>query len=161
LRPGDRAGLVTFSHVLRAPLELTDDLGAVRVALDGLTGNGRTALRDAVQLALAKSDDTVGRRLMLVFTDGVDDVSWLTEEAVMESVRRAGLVIHVVRVIGPEASASKLDEQLSEATGGRVWSAASEDDLERLFTTALEDMRARYLLAFSPARPVRPGWHDL
>jgi VWFA-related protein len=161
LRPGDRAGLVTFSHVLRAPTDLTENLAAVRGALDNVASYGRTALHDAVQLGLAKADDVVGRQVMLVFTDGVDNASWLSEEAVVESARRAGIVIHVVRAIGPERSASKLAEQLTEATGGRVWSAASEDDLERLFTRALDEMRARYLLTYSPALPVRPGWHDL
>jgi VWFA-related protein len=161
LRPGDRAGLVAFSHVLRAPVEMTEDLAAVRSALGGIAGDGRTALRDAIQLAIAKRDDSVARRLVLVFTDGVDNASWLSEEAVVDSARRAAVVIHVVRVSGQEPSGSTLVEQLTETTGGRLWSAASEDDLERLFTRALDEMRARYLLTFSPMRPVRPGWHEL
>ena len=33
LRPGDRAGLVTFSHMLLVPIEMTADLAAVRAAL--------------------------------------------------------------------------------------------------------------------------------
>lgn len=182
LRPGDRAGLVTFSHVLRVPVDMTEDLDAVRFGLDHIGGDGGTALLDAVQLALAKGDDVPRRRLLLAFSDGVDNASWLSEEAVIESARRAGIVIHVVRVsprspaaapptpapsargiapIGSEAPGSKLVDQLTETAGGHVWSAVSEDDLERLFTRALDEMRARYLLTFSPARPVRPGWHEL
>jgi VWFA-related protein len=161
LRPGDGAGLVMFSHLLRAPVEITEDLAVVRSALGGIVGDGRTALRDAIQLAIAKRDDGVARRLVLVFTDGVDNASWLSEEAVVDSARRAPVVIHVVRVRGQEPSSSTLVEQVTETTGGRLWSAASEDDLERLFTRALDEMRARYLLTFSPMRPVRPGWHEL
>ena len=70
------------------------------------------------------------------------------------------MVIHVVRVIGQESSPSRFVEHLTDAAGGRMWSA-SEGDLERLFTTALDEMRARYFLTFSPPRPVRPGWHEL
>src|SRR5215203_4023007 len=66
LRPGDRAGLVMFSHLLRAPVEMTEDLAAVRSALGGIVGDGRTALRDAIQLAMVKRDDSVARRLVLV-----------------------------------------------------------------------------------------------
>jgi VWFA-related protein len=170
LRPGDRAGLVTFSHQLLVPIDMTTDIAAVRSALGRITSNGRTALRDAVQLALAKTDDHESRRLVLVFTDGVDNASWLSEQAIVESASRAAVVIHVVRVAGREESRSdavywkrnrELVEELTETAGGRVWSAASEDDLERLFTRALDEMRARYVLTFTPPRPVRPGWHEL
>lgn len=173
LRPGDRAGLVTFSHMLLVPIEMTADLAAVRAALGGIGGDGRTALRDAVQLALAKTDDSESRRMVLVFTDGVDSASWLSEKAIIESARRAAVVIHVVRVAARDeeyerafgrwtgGTNAKLVEELTEASGGRVWSAASEDDLERLFTRALDEMRARYVLTFTPPRPVRPGWHEL
>jgi VWFA-related protein len=114
-----------------------------------------------VQLAIAKGNDSESRRLVLVFTDGVDNASWISEEAVIDSARRAAVVIHVIRVSGREAANSKLSEELTETAGGRVWSAASEDDLERLFTRALDEMRARYVLTFSPPHPVRPGWHEL
>jgi hypothetical protein len=71
------------------------------------------------------------------------------------------VVVHIVRVTGHENSSSTFVEHLADATGGRVWSASSEQDLERLFTTALDEMRARYLLTFSPRGGVRPGWHEL
>jgi len=173
LRPGDRAGLVTFSHQLLAPIDMTADIAAVRAALRGIVSSGRTAMRDAVQLALAKTDDSESRRLVLVFTDGVDNASWLSEKAIIESASRAAVVIHVVRVTARDEeyersfgvwtgrSTATLVEELTEAAGGRVWSAASEDDLERLFTRALDEMRARYVLTFTPPRPVRPGWHEL
>jgi VWFA-related protein len=161
LRPGDRTGLLTFSHVLRVPAEMTEDFASVHTALGAIAGEGRTALRDAVQLAVAIRRDDGTRPLALVFTDGVDNASWLSDEAVIESARSAGVVIHVVRVNSQETSPSKFVEHLTEAAGGRVWSAPSEGDLERLFTTALDEMRARYLLTFSPPGPVRRGWHEL
>jgi VWFA-related protein len=161
LQARDRAGLVTFSHELRQPAVITDDLASVRMALGAMTGDGRTALRDAVQLAVATRHDDGVRPMMLVFTDGVDNASWLSEEAVTESARRAGVVVHIVRVTSQENSPSTFVEHLADATGGRVWSASSEDDLERLFTTALDEMRARYLLTFSPRGDARSGWHEL
>jgi VWFA-related protein len=161
LRPGERAGVVTFSHLLRVPAPATTDLVQIRRVLAGMTGDGRTALRDAVQLSLMTHDDDGARRLLLVFTDGVDNASWLSDEEVMESVRRSGAVIHVVRVTARQPSPSRFVERLAQTAGGRLWSAQSENDLERLFTSALDEMRARYLLTFSPRQPLRPGWHEL
>ena len=159
LRPGEWAGLLTFSHRLRPLVPITENLASVRGALAALSGDGRTALRDAVQLALATEHDARARPLILVFTDGVDNASWLSDEEVLESARRAGIVIHAVtdRQLAP----TWFVERVVETTGGRQWSARSESDLARLFTSALNEMRARYLLSFSPSRPLRPGWHAL
>src|SRR5581483_885540 len=98
LRPDERAGVVTFSDRLRVPAPTTADLAHVRRVLAAITGDGGTALRDAVQLSLVSRHDEGARPLMLVFTDGVDNASWLSDEEVLESVRRTGVVIHVVRV---------------------------------------------------------------
>ena len=48
-----------------------------------------------------------------------------------------------------------------QTTGGRHWSATSDRQLRELFTSALEEMRARYLLSYTPRGVVRPGWHEL
>jgi VWFA-related protein len=161
LRPGEQAGLMTFSDVLHVSAPPTADLEHVRRALAAIAGNGGTALRDAVQLSLVTHHAEGARPLLLVFTDGVDNASWLSDEEVLESVRRSGAVIHVVRVAARELSPSRFVEHLAETAGGRLWSARSEDDLERLFTSVLDEMRARYVLSFSPRQPLRPGWHEL
>jgi len=161
LRPGEQAGLLTFSDLLRVSAPPTADLAQVRRTLAAIAGKGGTALRDAVQLSLVTHHDEGARPLLLVFTDGVDNVSWLSDEEVMESVRRSGVVIHVVRVAARELSPTRFVERLVQTAGGRLWSARSEEDLERLFTSVLDEMRARYLLSFSPREPLRPGWHKL
>jgi VWFA-related protein len=161
LRTGERAGLVTFSHDVRVRVGTTADLVAVRRVLGGIVGDGQTALRDAVQLAIALPRDDGARLLMLVFTDGVDNASWLSDEAVVEAARRAGVVIDVVRVSSREISQSKFVEQLTDATGGRIWSASSDRDLGQLFTKALDEMRGRYLLTFTPRGVTGKGWHEL
>ena len=161
LRPGEWAGLLTFSHRLRPLAPITEDLASVRGALAAITGEGRTALRDAVQFALATDHAAGARPLILVFTDGVDNASWLSDEEALESARRAGTVIHAVSVGSRQVSPTRFVERLVETAGGRLWSARSESDLARLFTIALDEMRGRYLLSFSPQRPLRQGWHEL
>ena len=52
-------------------------------------------------------------------------------------------------------------EPMTAASGGRIWSATSSRDLQRLFTRALDEMRARYLLTFTPTGVAKGGWHTL
>jgi VWFA-related protein len=156
LRDGDRAALITFSHAVDLRVPMTGDMASIRAALSRISGDGATSLRDAVHLALQLQPRDQTRPLMLVFTDGHDTASWLTEEAAIDSARRTGVVVHVVRV----ESDSFLDK-LTQMSGGRTWSATSDRQLQELFTKALDEMRARYLLTYTPKNVRRPGWHEL
>jgi uncharacterized protein YegL len=156
LRGDDRAALITFSNSVDARVPMTDDVAAIRASLASIKGAGATALLDAVQLALELQPHDRTRPLVLVFTDGQDTASWLTPDAVLESARRVGVVVHAVRV----ASDPFLD-RLVDASGGRTWSATSDRQLRELFTRALDEMRARYLLTYTPAGVRAPGWHEL
>jgi VWFA-related protein len=156
LRADDQAALVTFSHEIHLRVPMTNDMEDVRTGLGYLTGFGSTALRDAVYLAIQLRPPDRTRSLILLFTDGRDTASWLTEEDVLKSVRRAGTVIHIVRV----ESDGFLD-RLAAASGGRTWSPTSDRQLRELFTRALEEMRARYLLTYTPRGVNNPGWHEI
>jgi VWFA-related protein len=156
LRTGERASLITFSHAVDLRVPLTDDLGSVRAALRAIKGNGATSVRDAVHLALQLQPHDRTRPLMLIFTDGHDTASWLTDEAVMDSARRAAVVIHAVTV-----ESDVLIDRLTQISGGRTWSASSDRQLQELFTRALDEMRARYLLTYTPRGVSKPGWHEL
>jgi len=164
LTPRDWAGLITFSNVVEIRAPLTHDLAAVARAVDRVQGAGATSLRDALQIALDVRPAEGARALVLVFTDGNDTMSWLTEAEILDSARRVGAVVHVVQVSGSRSSSapeSSLPRDLADIAGGRVWSASSTRDLGQLFTRALAEMRARYLLTFAPRRQGRPGWHEL
>jgi Ca-activated chloride channel homolog len=156
LRPDDRAALITFSHAVTLRVPMSGDMGTMRAALGEMTGNGATALRDAVHFALQLQPHDQTRPLVLVFTDGRDTASWLTEDAVLDSARRAGVVLHAVRI-----GADLFLDRLTELSGGRTWSATSDKELHELFTKALDEMRARYLLAYTPRGVRHPGWHEL
>lgn len=167
-RPGDRVALMTFSHELRLLAPSTEDIRAVRAALSRISAKGSTALRDAVQLGLSMPVPAGTRGLTILFTDGTDTASWVSAKSALDVARRAGRVVHVVRA-GPReagsfarsADAPRFVEELTKVTGGRVWSASSESELESLFTAALSEMRARYLLTFQPKGPAKSGWHEI
>src|SRR4029453_10412066 len=146
----------TFSQRIEVSVAATADRARVAAALPALTGKGPTAVRDAIWagLQLAPADET--RPLVLVFSDGVDTASWLTGSALIEAVRRAGVVVHAVELGGPVMSTRRSGPPpsflpvVAEAAGGRAWSATSSRELRALFTRAIDEMRARYLVTFYP-----------
>jgi Mg-chelatase subunit ChlD len=159
LRRSDSAGLITFSTAVDIRVPMTRDLEQVKRALGSVQGAGASSLRDAVQLALAMPPAGDARTVIIVFSDGADTSSWLSDAEVVEAARWSGVVIHMVAVRAGTVT-SRFIPDVTDAAGGRVFSAASTDDLGRLFTSALDEMRARYLVTFAPRSPT-PGWHEL
>ncbi len=159
LREGDRAALVTFSHLVLLGSDLTPDRARVQAAVEQLEGGGDTALIDGAYAALVVGDEDVGRSLLVVFSDGSDTRSWLTADAVVGAARRSNVVAYAVATGGV---ASPFLKDLTEATGGRTFDLASTKGLGKTFLDILDEFRGRYAISFSPKGVARgDGWHRL
>lgn len=156
LRLEDQVSLITFSQRVTSRVPMGRDRSAINAALTMLSGDGATALRDAAYLGLATASDDHSRALLLLFSDGLDTTSFLTEDTVLESAKRSNTVVHAVH-FRPDAFLGRL----AQITGGRTWSAESDRQLQELFGRVLDEMRARYLLTYSPSGPQKPGWHQI
>ncbi len=167
LKPEDSVAVLAFSEAAQLAVSATRDRPTVLKALGRLKAEGATALYDALFLALQLRDNTAdGRSIALVFSDGRDTASWLSEANVIEAARRSGVVVQVVELATSgqrpsRSGASRALDRLADAGGGRRWSASSSRDLRELFVRVLEELRSRYLLTYFPKDVTREGWHDV
>lgn len=186
LQEKDEAALMTFAHVWEMPFDLSSDFDSLHGALDQPARGGLTALHDALFAGLKLAESGRGRPMVLAFTDGLDNASWITELELLDVVRESDAVVHMVGVqstaeipirntgagvtlrpgVGerpPDAPACARDllEQLSGETGGRAWYADTSANLKDVFLEVLEDMDTRYLISYQIQEPVQPGWHTL
>jgi Ca-activated chloride channel family protein len=196
LRADDRAALITFSEQVVVNVPLTSDLASLDRALSGLKGLGATSMNDAIHIAMHLRPTDTSRPVILVFSDGADNLSWLSAASLVDEAKQAGVVIHAIQlqIDGPAAprlmdrdalqsqgflsgaggrptSPALLSQDFVNGTpvlqaltleaGGRVWSAKSSRDLQGLFTQALDEMRARYLLTYTPKGAPQDGWHTV
>ena len=171
LRAEDAASLMTFSEPIRLAMKTTRDRAPLIAALSGLIADGSTSVNDAIffALQLRPADASESRPVLLLFSDGRDTSSWLGSEHVIEATRRSGMLVHVVELVadewmgarGAEARPSAFLGTLADTGGGRRWFAKSSRDLRELFGKALNELRARYLLTYSPSGVSRDGWHDV
>jgi VWFA-related protein len=162
LRPDDSAALMIFSDVARLTVPDTIERTAMNEALTGLQAAGATSINDAVLLAALHRplDATDKRPVMIVFSDGRDTSSWLTSAQAQQAVRRSGMLVHVVELRTVSAG-SNFSRELAKAAGGRAWSARSAGALRELFGEVLDELRARYLITYTPSGVDRAGWHDV
>jgi VWFA-related protein len=96
LGPKDRATLLTFSHRVRLETAVGAAPADARAALDRTQPGGGTALFDAVFAAVALADRRHGRPIVVLFSDGADELSWLSEERLHALVRDGMGVVHAV-----------------------------------------------------------------
>ena len=157
LRATDAVTLVAFNTDLSLAARAGMSRAETHAAIDRVRGTGATSLVDAAYAALLLTDPRRGRPLVLLFSDGVDEGSWLTPEAALATARAADAVIDYV---GIEGGFTFLD-LVARATGGNGWSARQPVELEGAFIRALEEFRSRYRLRYEPRGVRREGWHEL
>jgi VWFA-related protein len=157
LSEADFVTVLAFGTDLRLVARAGAPRTEVHAAIDALQGAGATSLVDAVHAGLLLTEPRRGRPLVVVFTDGVDRGSWLTEEDVLATAKLEDVVVHYVEVGG----ASSFLAALADATGGRRWSASRWDRLPHAFLEALDEFRSRYRLRYEPTGVAGRGWHSL
>jgi VWFA-related protein len=177
LGPHDRAALLAFSERLTLLVGLTADRVRLEAALERLEARGATSLHDALYAALRLHEPGSQRPFVVAFSDGGDNTSWLRAEQVLRAAETSPAVVYAVGLQVAEfapllpGSRTRRDprpapnlqflHRLAEASGGRFWVAEQSARLEEAFLRILGETRDRYLLAYEPAAPPRPGYHKL
>lgn len=159
LRADDRAGLVTFSHVVAEACHPTGDFAEVRRAIDRVRASGDTSLADGAYAGLVLAESAERRPLLVVFSDGIDSSSWLSPGEVLEAAKRADTVVYAVTTERDRQPQFLRD--LTDATGGDLLSVGSTEDVAASFVRILDEFRYRYLVSFTPQGVAKGGWHDL
>jgi VWFA-related protein len=161
LSHNDRAALITFSQTLKLDAPLSTDIGLIKKTLDALSPHSfkNTSLMDASYAALVHAESTAERPLIILFSDGLDNASWLQDKAVLDSARRNNAVVYAV-------SAGRLPNktflrELCSATGGSLFEVESTKNLGSVFLDILKEFRQRYLLTYSPQNVSQSGWHQI
>ena len=159
LQKEDQAALVTFSHLVQLRAKLTSDVSTVRAALGEAHGTGQTALVDGAYAGIMVGESDAGRALLIMFSDGVDTSSWLRADAVLDTAKRADVVVYGVSVVSRLKPEFLRD--MTSFTGGRLFEIEKTANLEETFLGILEEFRHRYLVSYTPQGVSKDGWHRL
>jgi VWFA-related protein len=159
LKTGDQAALVAFSHAVQLGARLTGDVASVQAALAAAQSSGQTALIDGTYAGIMVGESDAGRALLMVFSDGVDTASWLRADSVLDTAKRADVVVYGVSVVSrlkPEFL-----REITSLTGGRLFEIEKTTNLASTFLGILEEFRHRYLVSYTPKGVAKDGWHKL
>jgi VWFA-related protein len=126
-----------------------------------------TVMFDAVYLAAAeKLKSEVGRKAVVLITDGVDQGSRLTRARAIEAAQRSDAVIYSIYYSDPRAyggngfggggGEGEL-RKMSEETGGRVFKVDRKNSLEDVFRQLQDEMRSQYSIGYTPSNDRKDG----
>lgn len=188
LRKKDLAFLISFGEEVEL---LQDSTGSPRLLQDGLnrlhvsapvgglhpgpvptiSQPRGTVLFDAAYLAATeKLSHEVGRKVIILITDGVDEGSRLRREQAVEAAQKADAVIYSIYYVdqsfysgfgGRGAMWSHGTDgdlrKMSEETGGQVFKVDRKHTLEDVFRELQDEMRSQYAIGYSPINDKKDG----
>jgi VWFA-related protein len=160
--PEDELLVIEFNDVVRDTLDGrhisaadTPELGA---ALQTLRPAGQTALYDALIDGLEHLDGSSrSRRVLVLVSDGGDNVSRATLDDVLYRAQRSGVTIYSIGLFDDTATDSNPDvlKRLAGATGGERFLPKSAGPLLKACQTIAREIRSSYTIGYVP--PERDG----
>ncbi len=165
--PEDEFFLVEFNDQPKLVVPLTRSYEDIQNQLTFAQSKGRTALLDAIFLALHEMKNTkMQRKALLIVSDGGDNCSRYTEGEVRNRVRESDVLIYAMGIFEPDGSRARSPEEaggpgllsdICEQTGGRHLPV---DDLAEMPDIAAKigiELRNRYVLGYTPTDAQRDG----
>jgi VWFA-related protein len=176
--PADRARVGSFSDRIDLSPTFTSDRDALLRSLrTGLHIGNPTKLWDAVADTMTALEPLGGRRIILLFTDGMDTISTAREADILTRARAEDVMIYVVQFrstalanlaevpLAPTASEvfrgdprfrnpppTEALRQLARQTGGGHFLLSEHDDVNATFTAVMNELHHQYALGFVPQR---------
>jgi VWFA-related protein len=128
-----------------------------------------TVLYDAVYLAandmLAKE---VGRKAIILITDGEDEGSRLSMKEAIEAAQKSDAIIYGILYVdrqfyggfggfGGGYSGEGVLKQMAEETGGRLFTVDRKNNLDNIFDQIQQEMRTQYAIGYTPTNSAKDG----
>ena len=190
VRQKDEAFLISFGKSTDLLQDYTNSPRLLTSALQDLRGDGQTPmlgrvpintgpvptmgtpkgtlLFDAIYLASnEKLKSEVGRKALILITDGDDQGSFYDRRAAIEAAQRADAIIYSIYYVdrafyasagmgfggGGEGDLRKMSEQ----TGGHVFTVSGKHPLSEVFKEIQDELRNQYSIGYESTNPTRDG----
>jgi VWFA-related protein len=163
----DETCLIEFSDRVDVVANFSDESGTIEDKLENAEPGGLTALLDAVSVGLGEMKKAKNaRKALVIISDGGDNNSKFSAEAVKDLVRQADVQVYSLGVFErglglglsmAEVSGPKLLTSLSEQTGGRVFAATHFSDLPTIAGRIGVELRNQYVVAYAPTNHKKDG----
>jgi Ca-activated chloride channel family protein len=127
---------------------------------------GRTALLDALELAIKQMKKAANpRKALVILSDGGDNQSRRSRREIESQLVESDVQVYAMglyssgdrKLSTEERNGPKLLQEISDRTGGRMFTVARADDLPGISSRLSKELRTEYILGYSPDQLRRDG----
>jgi len=161
LRGDDEAFVAQFKEEPELLEGYTSDKRTLEEVLSTVYASGDnallTALLTGIEYTSSENNGNTRRRALVVYTDGQDSNSRISENDVINALNKAKVNVYIVGILGKnpydKTSTKVLKEFLSRLVrvlGGRAFYPKNDTEIVSRNTEILTDLRNRYVLSYYP-----------
>ena len=171
--PDDEYYAVAVSNKPRLIATSQDSLGTLEDRLVASPPQGRTALFDAIYLAIAQLHTArYQRRALLIISDGGDNTSRYTRDEIKKVIEEADVLTYAIGIFDEEPIPllKSIEErmgrswlsELTDVSGGRTIAADDRRRIPDIAAVISRELRSQYVLGYRPSDPNRDGkWRKI
>jgi len=160
--PEDEVFSIIFNENIRFGLpdtiKFTKNPVQIAASLQRFPIGGLTALHDAVVAGLEQLQEASHqKRVLVVLSDGEDNASQHSDDAMVERAMRSDAVIYAVSTgdLGSNVGRPRLLKRLAELSGGAAYFPEKEADVVKAFREIAKNIRRGYSVGY--CRPTPPA----
>jgi Ca-activated chloride channel homolog len=156
--PQDEAFVLDFADKARVDVPFTSDPRVLEAGIARADSIGGTAMLDALDAGAAylSRDGKRDRKVLLLITDGNDNASVTSMDAVRKEVEQHDVVIYAIGLLTEEGSSTARRAQhelgrLAELSGGVAYCETGPEDLEATALSIARQIRSQYTIGYVPS----------
>jgi Ca-activated chloride channel homolog len=163
--PQDQMFLVNFNeHVsfgLSRDILFTDQPDQLKTAMGTVKANGKTALYDAVAVALEHlKKGNRDKKVLIVVSDGADNASSRTKSQILDLATRSDAIIYSLGIYEPDDPDNKDPQflrRLARSSGGEAFFPEALREVVPICERIANDIRNQYTLSYVPKNQKQDG----
>jgi Ca-activated chloride channel homolog len=159
----DSIAVYRFSRNLFRAVSLTKDRDQALSGVRGAVAGDQTALYNTLLLTLRDAAKVVGRKAIVVFSNGPDNASIVAPDDVGAVAEDEGVPIYIVSTCEAEKDkiSANVFQRLAARTGGQLFWAQTWKSQAEAFKSIREDLAGSYTVAYYPAPNSNEGFRKI
>jgi Ca-activated chloride channel homolog len=145
--------LVDFATEVRVARYTSAEYPRLIERIRGRKPDGYTALYDALGVYLDGADGQTGQKVLIMYTDGGDSRSVLSQKDVIDLLRASDVTVYVVGYLQHQGSAATAQRQqldrFAVMTGGQAFFPVSLKEIDKMYEKIQREIAARYSIGYT------------
>ncbi len=158
-----KVAFYSYSRNLSRATALTSDHASILGGLRSTVAGDDAALYNSLLLTVKDAAPLMGRKAIVVFSNGPDNASSVPPEDVAELAQSTGTIIYIIstRQAQEDPVSAAAFERVSKVSGGKAYFAKNWRQEKDAFASIREDLVHLYTLSYYPQYNPNRGWRSI